>query len=50
MKSEKEVREEWRDKRAFYKVNTSGNQSFQEGYIFALEWVLSMKDDDDSGE
>lgn len=42
MKSEQEVRDQWRDKKQWLDETDMGNKDFQKGYVFALEWVLDF--------
>ena len=48
MKSEQEVRDQWRDKKQWLEETEKGNKDFQEGYVFALEWVLGSHEDDEA--
>lgn len=50
MKDEEEVRKQWRDRKSHYEQSESGNKDFQQGYVFALAWVLEFHEDSEGDQ
>lgn len=46
MKSEEEIRRRHEDRYRHLRETDLGNKDFQEGYVFALAWVLGYHDED----